>query len=392
MYENMYNEIKSGSACNTLMEAFISRSNSKKKPDGDAEIDTELPPFLREKLLPSLAQRRRRGLKAAAATATTVTPNDEITVTTNADNAAATTEVSMSEHGPISVAAGVATADVNTVVTTTVDPNSEIGSPFSPPTTPLDSPATDTNTIDGDPSAHFEGPLELSPAGIAQLRSAGYVFPINSIRTNGKRGIPGRRRYNTTSNSKPKHVHPRKQLLDASSPSTGAESLNVARDALDSCVEGSPHIQRTHRPRDQPFDGSRLKGTGDGPRNHHRERETSAFIVGGNTPAVGDSALAAGGDVFSRAMAGGVAGRRRRDNSSASHGVSSQAVEVAGRRRRRRDNSSTGGDAFPRAAMEGGGRRQRSVTTSASLATLSLGSTDEDTILGGRGKEKTADT
>ena len=59
LYGNMYNEIKSGAACNTLVTEYILRKN----PRGDAEIDTEESPFLRDNLrekLPSLAERKRR--------------------------------------------------------------------------------------------------------------------------------------------------------------------------------------------------------------------------------------------------------------------------------------------------------------------------------------------
>lgn len=55
----MYHEIKSGAACNTLVMEYVHRKN----PRGDAVIDTEVSPFLKENLpdsLPSLAERRRR--------------------------------------------------------------------------------------------------------------------------------------------------------------------------------------------------------------------------------------------------------------------------------------------------------------------------------------------
>ncbi|CAM9149637.1 unnamed protein product, partial [Ectocarpus sp. 13 AM-2016] len=59
LYGNMYHEIKSGAACNTLVMEYVHRKN----PRGDAVIDTEVSPFLKENLtdrLPSLAERRRR--------------------------------------------------------------------------------------------------------------------------------------------------------------------------------------------------------------------------------------------------------------------------------------------------------------------------------------------
>ncbi|CAM9347092.1 unnamed protein product [Ectocarpus fasciculatus] len=59
LYGNMYHEIKSGAACNTLVMEYVHRKN----PRGDAVIDTEVSPFLKEKLpdsLPSLAERRRQ--------------------------------------------------------------------------------------------------------------------------------------------------------------------------------------------------------------------------------------------------------------------------------------------------------------------------------------------
>lgn len=62
----MYNEIKSGAACNTLVTEYILRKN----PRGDAEIDTEESPFLRDNLrgkLPSLAERKRRRQRRHAA-------------------------------------------------------------------------------------------------------------------------------------------------------------------------------------------------------------------------------------------------------------------------------------------------------------------------------------
>lgn len=62
----MYSEIKSGAACNTLVTEYILR----KKPRGDAIIDTEESSFLRDNL-PSLAERRRgrRGQATAAGAA-----------------------------------------------------------------------------------------------------------------------------------------------------------------------------------------------------------------------------------------------------------------------------------------------------------------------------------
>lgn len=59
LYGNMYSEIKAGTTCNTLVTEYILRKN----PRGGAEIDTEVSPFLRERLrdkLPSKANRRRR--------------------------------------------------------------------------------------------------------------------------------------------------------------------------------------------------------------------------------------------------------------------------------------------------------------------------------------------
>ncbi|CBJ32837.1 conserved unknown protein [Ectocarpus siliculosus] len=59
LYGNMYHEIKSGAACNTLVMEYVHRKN----PRGDAVIDTEASPFLKDNLtdsLPSLAERRRR--------------------------------------------------------------------------------------------------------------------------------------------------------------------------------------------------------------------------------------------------------------------------------------------------------------------------------------------
>lgn len=73
----MYNEIKSGAACNTLVTEYVLRKN----PRGDAEIDTEESPFLRENLrdkLPSLAERkkrRQRRLAASNPSATGVKPS-----------------------------------------------------------------------------------------------------------------------------------------------------------------------------------------------------------------------------------------------------------------------------------------------------------------------------
>lgn len=66
LYGNMYNEIKSGTACNTLVTEYVLRKN----PRGDAEIDTEESPFLRDNLrdkLPSLAERTRRRKRRHAA-------------------------------------------------------------------------------------------------------------------------------------------------------------------------------------------------------------------------------------------------------------------------------------------------------------------------------------
>lgn len=74
LYGNMYSEIKSGSTCNTLVTEYILRG----KRRGGAEIDTEVSPFLREKLrnkLPSLANRRRR-LRCHAETEATATAAD----------------------------------------------------------------------------------------------------------------------------------------------------------------------------------------------------------------------------------------------------------------------------------------------------------------------------
>lgn len=91
----MYSEIKSGAACNTLVAEYILR----KKPRGDAIIDMEESPFLRDKLgdnLPSLAERRRkqRG-RAAAAAASAAAP-----VTLSATTAPA--EIGMTEPTPSS--------------------------------------------------------------------------------------------------------------------------------------------------------------------------------------------------------------------------------------------------------------------------------------------------
>lgn len=55
LYGNMYSEIKSGSACNSLVVGYSARRN----PRGDIELNTKISPFLRDKL-PSLAKRKRR--------------------------------------------------------------------------------------------------------------------------------------------------------------------------------------------------------------------------------------------------------------------------------------------------------------------------------------------
>ncbi|CAN0454719.1 unnamed protein product, partial [Ectocarpus sp. 8 AP-2014] len=73
LYGNMYHEIKSGTACNTLVMEYVHRKN----PRGDAVIDTEVSPFLKENLtdsLPSLAERRRRRRRQATGAAKASNP------------------------------------------------------------------------------------------------------------------------------------------------------------------------------------------------------------------------------------------------------------------------------------------------------------------------------
>lgn len=75
LYGNMYSEIKSGAACNTLVAEYVLRKNAR----GDAKLDMEVSPFLRENLrdpLPSLdkRQRRHRRRQAPAAGASKAAP------------------------------------------------------------------------------------------------------------------------------------------------------------------------------------------------------------------------------------------------------------------------------------------------------------------------------
>lgn len=76
LYGNMYSEIKSGAACNALVAEYVLRKNAR----GDAKLDMEDSPFLRENLrdpLPSMEkrQRRRRRRQAPAAGAAKAAPS-----------------------------------------------------------------------------------------------------------------------------------------------------------------------------------------------------------------------------------------------------------------------------------------------------------------------------
>lgn len=95
LYGNMYNEIKSGAACNTLVTEYVLRKN----PRGDAEIDTEESPFLRDNLrdkLPSLAERKRRRQRRHAGSNPSTTALKPSMPTSRPDVAAAA-------HGAVAV-------------------------------------------------------------------------------------------------------------------------------------------------------------------------------------------------------------------------------------------------------------------------------------------------
>lgn len=308
LYGNMYREIKSGAACNTLMEAYISRK--KAQQDGGAshaemeEIDTRLPPFLRQRL-PTLAQ-RKRGRKNAAAAA----------------------------------AAAAADADNGIAETTSISDNDGNVPPMEHS---LASPTTSD-------TANPEGilPPLFGPAEIADI-SAGTPPPApannENVSSKGKRaGAAGGRRNGDSSSSSRKQKllllrrsPPRTKQLVVKEESPASTLLSAAGNrgkfsrkergggdgsASDSYAVGGQHHHH-HRQRNRrgrgTLDGNR-PGARDGPRKQRRGGDASAIVVG-------DFSSAAGG-MFSR----------------------------------------------PPGAVR---RRRRNVTTSASLATLSLGPTGD---------------
>lgn len=97
----MYNEIKSGAACNTLVMEHVLRKN----PRGDAEIDTEETPFLRDNLrgdkLPSLAERKRRRQRRLAASNPSATGMEPSMSSTKLDAAAVAHDAAtVTDHDP----------------------------------------------------------------------------------------------------------------------------------------------------------------------------------------------------------------------------------------------------------------------------------------------------
>ena len=271
LYGNMYREIKSGAACNTLMEAYISR---KKRQDGrgaETVIDTKLPPFLRQNL-PALAQRKRGRKTVAAVAAATVTADADDVITATA---------SISASGPI----------------------------VSPKERPLGSPTTDTNADGILPP--ILGPVEINV-------SAGTPHENDSVSLKGKRLAKEGRRIGGS--SKPKQLRPlRKGLVDEPPASPlGARFSKMDHGSASDTYVGGQHRQKNRRQR-RAFDGNQPVA-GNGMRKQRKGGET-------NTTAVVDY-------------------------SSAPGGMFSLPARVARRRR-------------------------RNVTTSASLATLTLGPTDE---------------